>query len=243
MRLKRGTLSVGTPALLLWGTALACHAAGLWSILTDEGLNLAFFKSGAAVALLVTAILLVGCLRRSLLAMTPVMLPLAAAFVLAGEIDDHRVIVSAETRGIQAHILSSLLAYSILGFTGVQAIVLHFQNRDLRHYRSDALLRRLPPLDAMESLLFHLLMLGFVLLTVSLTTGWLYHENLLAQHLMHKTVLSGAAWLMFATLLTGHLFYGWRGERAVKFTLTGLGLLIVGYFGSKFVLEYILHHV
>ena len=59
--------------------------------------------------------------------------------------------------------------------------------------------------------------------------------------------LSGAAtgpgvlsWLIFAALLGGRWFYGWRGRTAVRWTLAGFLTLVLAYIGSKFVLEVIL---
>lgn len=244
LRLKHETASVGVAAFLAWLFALAAHAAGAGaSMFTPQGVNLAFFKAGSVTALLIAAILLLNCLRKPLAAAAVFVLPVAALFALLGSLDGPRVVV-ATTGGMHVtHVLSSLLAYSVLGLTGVQAVMLHFQNRGLKEAGAGPLLGALPPLDAMESFLFYLLALGLALLTLSLVTGWIYHHDLLAQSLMHKTVLSAAAWLIFAALLLGRLFAGWRGELAVKLTLTGAGFLIVGYFGSKFVLEYVLHRV
>ena len=82
---------------------------------------------------------------------------------------------------------------------------------------------------------------GEVLLALSLVTGAMFFENLFAQHLAHKTVLSIIAWLVFATLLWGRHQLGWRGITAIKWTLAGFSLLILAYFGSKIVLEFVLH--
>jgi ABC-type uncharacterized transport system permease subunit len=81
---------------------------------------------------------------------------------------------------------------------------------------------------------------GFALLTLALLTGFIFVTNLRAQHLEHKTILSIAAWVVFAVLLVGRVRYGWRGRSAVRLTLSGFGVLVLAYFGSKFVLEYIL---
>jgi ABC-type uncharacterized transport system permease subunit len=64
----------------------------------------------------------------------------------------------------------------------------------------------------------------------------LFVEDLLAQHLWHKTVLSVLSWAVLAVLLFGRWRWGWRGPRAVKLTLTAMGLLLLAYFGSKYVL-------
>ena len=64
--------------------------------------------------------------------------------------------------------------------------------------------------------------------------------SLLAQHLVHKTVLSVLSWLLFGGLLLGRWRYGWRGIRAVHWTLAAMALLLLAFFGSKFVLELVL---
>jgi ABC-type uncharacterized transport system permease subunit len=65
-------------------------------------------------------------------------------------------------------------------------------------------------------------------------------ENLFAQHLVHKTVLSVLSWLAFGALLVGRWRYGWRGNKAVRWTLAAMALLLLSFFGSKFVLELVL---
>ena len=104
-------------------------------------------------------------------------------------------------------------------------------------------LRALPPLTELESLLFRTIAVGFVLLTATLLTGVLFVEDLLAQHLIHKTVLSVLSWLAFGALLLGRWRYGWRGATAVRWTLAAMALLLLAFFGSKFVLELMLDRV
>ena len=82
---------------------------------------------------------------------------------------------------------------------------------------------------------------GIILLTLSIASGLIFLDNFFAQHLAHKTVLSLLAWIIFTTLLVGRYRFGWRGMRAVRWTLGGCGLLVLAYFGSKFVLEVVLN--
>jgi ABC-type uncharacterized transport system permease subunit len=84
---------------------------------------------------------------------------------------------------------------------------------------------------------------GLFFLTVSLFSGFIFIEDLFAQHLVHKTVLSMVAWIIFSGLLVGRVRYGWRGHTAIKWTLIGFVLLLLAYFGSKLVLELILKKV
>jgi ABC-type uncharacterized transport system permease subunit len=69
----------------------------------------------------------------------------------------------------------------------------------------------------------------------------MFIDDIFAQHLVHKTILSGVTWIVFGVLLWGRWQFGWRGSLAVRMTLLGIILLILSYFGTKAVLELILH--
>lgn len=141
---------------------------------------------------------------------------------------------------LTAHILLSIGAAALLFAAAVTALLLVFLDRRLRTRRLADLPRVLPPLDALEAVMFRLIGVGFVLLTLALLTGFVFVSNLFAQHLIHKTVLSLIAWLLFGILIFGRIRYGWRGRAAVRWALSGFGVLILAYFGSKFVLETVL---
>jgi ABC-type uncharacterized transport system permease subunit len=95
----------------------------------------------------------------------------------------------------------------------------------------------------MEVLLFEIIFVGFVLLLAVITSGFLFMDNMFAQHLVHKTVLTVVSTSVFGVLLWGRHQLGWRGNTALRWTLSGFAVLILAYFGSKFVLELILNRV
>jgi ABC-type uncharacterized transport system permease subunit len=140
---------------------------------------------------------------------------------------------------LTAHILLSMGAAALLFAAAVTAILLVFLDRRLRTRRLSNLPSALPPLDALEKVMFRLIGAGFGLLTLALITGFVFVTNLFTQNLVQKTVLSLIAWLLFGVLLIGRLRFGWRGRSAVRWTLSGFGILAVAYFGVKFVLEYL----
>ena len=141
---------------------------------------------------------------------------------------------------LSAHILLSMAAAAPLAAAAVTALVLVFLDHRLRTHRIADLPAVLPPLDALERVMFRLIGTGFALLTLALLTGFIFVTNLHSQHLEHKTILSCVAWVLFGVLLAGRVRYGWRGRSAVRWTLSGFGFLVLAYFGSKFVLEYLL---
>lgn len=142
---------------------------------------------------------------------------------------------------LEWHVLLSLAAYSLFMLAAIQAIVLAIQEKQLRQHHVAGIMRKLPPLQTMETALFQLIITGFTLLTLGLITGLMFVDDLFAQHLMHKTVLSLIAWCVFAALLWGRMRYGWRGKIALKWTLAGFSFLLLAYMGSKFVLEYLVN--
>ncbi|HAI54522.1 MAG TPA: cytochrome C assembly protein, partial [Acinetobacter nosocomialis] len=123
----------------------------------------------------------------------------------------------------------------------IHAILIWFQNRELKKKQKKRFwVNLLPPIQAMESLLFDLIITGFILLTIALAFGFLTIDSFFAQHLAHKTVFSIISWIIYGSLLIGHYKLGWRGQKAIRFTLIGFALLAIGFIGSKFVLEMIL---
>jgi ABC-type uncharacterized transport system permease subunit len=100
----------------------------------------------------------------------------------------------------------------------------------------------LPPLLTLERLLFRLIGIAFILLTLTLATGLTLSEMLFGHALRftHETVFAIIAWAVFAILLAGRHFYGWRGRTALRWTLAGFMFVILANIGSTFVLEVIL---
>lgn len=193
-------------------------------------------------ALVITVILLTSALtNRKLYAAGLVALPIAATIVLVEFLLPHDGLPLHEaSTGTGVHMISSVLSFGLLSIAGVYALFVVIIDHFLRHHHLSPLVRSLPALEVLENLLFKLIGLGFILLTVSLVSGVMFINDIFAQHLMHKTILSIMAWLVFGILLFGRWRYGWRGSLAVRLTLAGIVLLILSYFGTKLVLEVVL---
>ena len=244
VRLYRGIQSnAGKTMLLALGpVALALHAVVLYhNIITPLGVNFSFFNSLSLLFWLIMLLLVVAVLREPVENLGVVLLPLAGlSVILEQSFPAHRVLNEAEAIKLEGHIAISILAYSILTIAAVQAVLLAIQNKQLHDRRSLGFVRALPPLETMETLMFQMLKLGFFLQTLSLITGMLFLHNMFAQHLAHKIILSVVAWLVYAILLWGRWRHGWRGKTAIRWTLSGFVSLLLAYFGSKLVLEFIL---
>src|SRR5258708_27890812 len=167
---------------------------------------------------------------------------LASAAVGAAATGSGRTYAEENVPGweLTAHILLSMGAAALLFAAAVTALLLVFLDPRLRTRRLADLPSVLPPLDALEKVMFRLIGAGFALLTLALFTGFVFVTNLFTQHLIHKTVLSLVAWTIFGVLLIGRIRFGWRGRSALGWTLSGFGVLALAYFGAKFVLENVL---
>ncbi len=245
VRFARGSLALRCQRnqILLTGfAAVFIHAGFLYpGIMTANGLNLAFFYAISLAALTTALLLLASSLFQPVENLGIVVFPLAAiSIILVLLIPAQRIITDPTSWQLDSHILISLLAYSILGLAALQAVLLAIQDRQLRNRQPGGFIRSLPPLSVMESLLFQMIAAGFALLTLALVTGALFLEDIYAQHLVHKTILSIFAWAVFAVLLWGRWRFGWRGRTALRWTIGGFMFLMLAYFGSKFVLELIL---
>ena len=227
-----------------WAAAI-CHIGALIPVLwTPEGINFAFLASLTLASLIVVLLLLMGALSKPLDTLGLAIFPGAALSIfLMLRYPPYVRTLGDMTLGLQGHILISILSFCMLNIASLQAAVLAVQDSQLRSHRPNRLIQALPPLQAMESLLFQIITIGFILLTVSLASGSIYIDNLVEQHLLHKIVLSSLAWLVFAVLLWGRFRYGWRGQTAIRWTLGGFFSLLLAYFGTKIVLEIFLQRI
>ena len=224
------------------GAAILLHAYLIQALATDDGRMRIGVSLAVSLMAWQTATLLWLAARRAplqplrrpvygiaaLAALLPVLLPGTGGEVMVG---DWR---------IRLHVALSLLSMGLLTLGAIQAVLLAAQERYVHARGQGGGDSRIPPLQTMEFLLFAFVGAGFALLSLTLLTGLVFVEDLLAQHLAHKTVLSLLAWAMLGALMLGRWKYGWRGRTAIRWTLSGYAVLLLAYFGSKFVLEALL---
>jgi len=229
-----------TLPLAVAGAAVLAHAGVLFGA-HRGALDLHFFAALSLVACVVAALTLLVNLSRPVAGLGVIVFPLAALLLALDVFLAPPTTPTPIDWQIKLHVVIALLAYSLLSIAAVLALLLAVQERALRSRRPGMLVRALPPLTQTEALLFRLIGAGFALLTLTLLSGLLFIANIRAQHLVHTTVLSIMAWLIFGALLWGRWRHGWRGRSAVNLTLIGMAMLGLAFFGSKFVLEVILH--
>jgi len=242
--LLRRPHQAGSITLALGACALTAHAvllyANLWG---QQVLNVRLADAGSMVSWVAALVVVANSVTRPMLSLGLIILPLAAITVFVSWVWPGRDYVVATSSNIQtAHSLIAILAFGCLGLAVAQALLLAFQERRLRRQPPVAS-TLLPSIETMERLLFQLVLLGFLLLTITLISGTVFSQEVWDKpfHLNHHTILSLGAWISFGLLLVGRRVFGWRGRNAVRWTLVSFGILFLGYFGTRFIIEVILN--
>ncbi len=206
--------------------------------------NLGFYYALSAIFWLTALIYWLANLKHQLHSLQAFVLPPAAIFVLlpAFSIKNH-YLTEAQSGLFMAHIGIAILAYSLFTFAALHAFLMAIAERSLHNKPTRIKLPDFPPLMVMESLLFRVISVGFILLTFTLLSGMLFSEQIFGKPLQfnHKTIFSIAAWVIYGWLLLGRYRFGWRGIKAIRWTLSGFTLLLLAYLGSKFILEILLN--
>jgi ABC-type uncharacterized transport system permease subunit len=247
LRLAKGAQAIRYKGVFLGlgFTAIAVHAWVLYqNLVVVNGLNMGIFNVLSLLSWIIVSLILVSSFTQPVENLSIAALPLAALALileLAFPSSPEAHLVSKNVPdGLKIHILISILSYSLFTIAACQAVLLAVQNKHLHSKRPGGFVRTLPPLETMENLLFRLISVAFVLQSISMASGIMYLRDMFAQHLVHKTVLSIAAWLVFGILLIGRWRFGWRGRTAIRWTMSGFVTLLLAYLGSKWVLEVLL---
>ncbi|MEL0637984.1 MULTISPECIES: cytochrome C assembly family protein [Marinomonas] len=225
---------------LLGAAAIVLHTLSLSEFLFHRnGFN--FLTIGLLIAVIGNALLWFSNRNKDLSLLIAIAFPLTAIIIALNAIEPwHLKQLHSDSWGTSAHILIASVAYSLFTAACGIGILLAIQEYQLKNHRLKQLLR-VPPLQVLERLMFEFIWAAFILLTITIATGFYFIEDMFAQHLVHKTFFTMASWLVFAGLLLGRHFAGWRGQLAVKLTLSGFFLLMLAYFGSQIALQILLH--
>jgi ABC-type uncharacterized transport system permease subunit len=247
---------------LVYGAGLAHGLGLLLPLITHVPPRFGFAQALCATLWVALAFLVFEARRMDARSLFRLHAPVAAlACGLAVFFPGQLLPLSSARLSFIAHLLLGTAAYGVLLLAALHALLMVSAQKSLQsnagaeslqgseHPWSGLnmlgpvrLIGELPPLMVLERSLFSLSGLGFVLLSLTLLSGTVFSSDVFGRafRLDHKTLFTLLAWLVFAVLLLGRRLQGWRGRTALRFTLLGFGLLLLGYVGSRFVLEVLL---
>lgn len=221
---------------------LHCFAVGLAMF----GPGVIHFGFGLAVSvamLLAVFITLLESWVRRASALMGVLLVVAAAGAVMPVFFPGETVPAEQWSGLfRCHLLAALAAYSFMTIAFVQAVLLALLQRQLKDPAvadQSGLVANLPNLMAMERILYRIVLLGFACLTLVLVLGAFATHDAYGSYLVldHKTVLTWLAWIVFAVLLVGRYFFGWRNKQARAWFWAGYVILVIAYLVYRLVFE------
>lgn len=228
--------------LVLGGLGWLVHGYTLCNAVFRNGsLALSISDAASLMGWVIAAIALcVALYRRRFARLSALMLLVVGVAAAVTDQAPRDVAINTMSWELTAHVVIAIISYALIAVSAVLAIALMMLDKRLRRHRPLGALSELPSVEALESGMFQAVGGGFALLSLTLFSGFFFVSDLLAQHLLHKVVLSCIAWAILAMLLFGRWRFGWRGRTASRWALGGFTALGLAYFGAKVVLEVML---
>lgn len=222
--------------------ALAFHAWLLSDLIFNaNGQNLSMLNVASLISFIISLVMSIAMLKTRLWFLLPVVYSFAAINVSAASFLPSMFMTHLENNPpLLLHISLALFSYSTLSIGALYALQLAWLDYKLKKKKMLTINPNLPPLLMVERQLFKIILIGNVLLTGTLITGFDFFGDMFAQGKAHKGILSFIAWVVYSVLLWGHYRKGWRGRKVTWFAVAGATLLTLAYFGSRFVKEIIL---
>lgn len=234
--------------------AIVLHGAGLYMAIlqSTSHLHLGWALALSAALWLGMVVFWLESLVMRIDGLLLILLP-AASLVSAVAAVFHQgyPVSNAGDEWLRIHLLIALTAYGLITVAALQSMLMasldHYLHRPVADIQERGTLSRafdsLPPLLVQERLLFRLIWISFTILTLTVITGSLVSQRLTGMlfPLDHKTIFTLLSWLTFAVLLAGRHLRGWRGRKALRWTLLGFAFVLLSYSGSRFVIDVILN--
>ncbi|WP_319783332.1 inner membrane protein YpjD [Oceanisphaera sp. IT1-181] len=231
----------GRASVLAALCAMALHGLWLFDIIVlVPGQNLSMLNVASLISLIIAALMTVLVARFKVWLLMPLVYGFAALLLAADWLIPSHYSMYLETRPeVLLHIGLGLMSYSLLAIASLLAILLGFLTHRLKSHKLTNL-PSMPPLMTLERYLIRLIFIGVVVLTLSISSGLFFLQDMFGPGKAHKAILTIIAWCVYVGLLWGHYRLGWRGRKVIWASVVGSLLLTLAYFGSRFVREVLL---
>ncbi|PJG85250.1 cytochrome C assembly family protein [Conservatibacter flavescens] len=221
--------------------AIVFHIISVNQVLSNliDGHNFTLMEIGSLMSVIIATLATIAMLLNvnTLWFLLPIVycfsvINLVVATFLPGHVVQHL----SQNTGLLIHIGLALFAYAVCFIALLYAIQLTWIDHNLKHKKM-TFSPMIPPLMTVERHFFRVLLSGEILLTLTLISGVIYLADFFAEQNIQKAIFSFVAWIIFGLLLIGHQQLHWRGKRVLIYTISGMILLTVAYFGSRAMLH------
>lgn len=130
---------------------------------------------------------------------------------------------------LMIHVVAIIASFALFVLAFCSAVFYLVQNKLLKSKKLRGMFRKLPPLEMVDSLGYHLAALGFPLLTLGIITGVVgtQVQKLHAHDAGFRLFSAGLAWAVYGAYLLAHGAATWRGKRANWILIVGAVLIIL----------------
>jgi len=233
------------PASSIAGIMAIAIALNIWAIhllgsMTAQGINFTLATGVAVIILLTHAIYSIGILRHGIQGLGLFLLPATAIplFLIPNLPQAHAPNwVHTSSLLETSHLLISLVAYAVLTLAALHAVMQIMLDRALKKKRISMLVQALPSLVDIERHMFAQVKLATILIAASILTGlsWQWVEFQHFALFSHKVLLALFAFGVLVLLQVKRHRASWSTRIASRTVLTAYGLLVLAYFGVKFI--------
>ncbi|UCH80087.1 MAG: c-type cytochrome biogenesis protein CcsB [Nitrospiraceae bacterium] len=137
------------------------------------------------------------------------------------------------------HVILAFLGDAAFAMACGIGIMYLLQERFVKSKHLGGLFQKLPSLQVLDEINYHLITLGFPLLTLAMITGVIWANSAWGSYWRWdpKEVWSLITWLIYALVLHLRLTVGWRGKKAAILSIVGFIIVIFAFLGVSLILK------
>jgi cytochrome c-type biogenesis protein CcsB len=137
------------------------------------------------------------------------------------------------------HVIFAFLGDAAFAMACGIGIMYLIQERHVKSKNLNKLFMKLPSLQTLDEINYHLITLGFPLLTLAMITGVIWANSAWGSYWRWdpKEVWSLITWLIYALVLHLRLTVGWRGKKAAILSIVGFAIVVFAFFGVTLILK------
>jgi cytochrome c-type biogenesis protein CcsB len=137
------------------------------------------------------------------------------------------------------HVILAFLGDAAFAMACGIGIMYLIQERFVKSKHLGGLFQKLPSLQTLDEINYHLITLGFPLLTLAMITGVIWANSAWGSYWRWdpKEVWSLITWLIYALVLHLRLSIGWRGKKAAILSIAGFIIVIFAFIGVSLILK------
>jgi len=147
------------------------------------------------------------------------------------------LIPALQSNWLISHVISCFLAYAAFAIAFCLGIMYLVKRLDTGNQESTRpFFRFLPETSYLDELIYHNIVLGFILLTLGIVTGsiWAHHAWGPYWSWDPKETWSLITWLIYAVMLHSRNMKGWQGKMMAILAIVGFAAVLFTYLGVNY---------